>query len=58
MTEEKARELAVNKVFEKFFLVGDIEGACKLRGITLSKDRHIMEEALIENMTKEYMANG
>lgn len=58
MTEEKARELAVNKVFTDFFFGGDIEGACRRRGIRLSSDRHIMEAALIENMTKEYMAQG
>lgn len=54
MTEAEAREKAEMYVFCDMSR-GDIEDGCRRRGIKVSKNRGIMEKALIDAITKEYM---
>jgi len=53
MTENEAREQAMNYVF-LYMNIGDIEDACAKRGLRVkSKQRHEKEKALIDAITKE-----
>lgn len=54
MTREEAREKAQELVFANMNL-GDIEEACRERGIKVTKSRSGMEKKLIEALTEEYM---
>ena len=54
MTREEAREKAQELVFVNMNL-GDIEEACRERGIKVTKSRSSMEGKLIEALTEEYM---
>ena len=54
MTEEVAREAAQTHVFCDMCL-GEIQAACRSRGIPVGKSRGKMEQLLIDALTKEYM---
>ena len=54
LTEQEARKLAEEKVYV-YMTLGDIQYACREFGIKMVKNRHAMEQKLIEAYIKKYM---
>ena len=53
LTEKEARKMAKEKVYI-YMTLGDIQDACRELGIKVVKNRHTMEQKLIETYIKKW----